>query len=270
MRPSTRSTEISATPASRGVRVVNEGAPERAAGRTLCSPVGHCATRSTTARPRGVFFKSTSLSSTGSRPRFVRKSHQKRLGDEFLACSQCRAAATYRTPLSRIYQPAILVCDIIRSQLDAQHQNRIFLTTSCNVSDPCTESHGSPTRRLVPGDDLSGGIQAGPQIMRRDRTQATLCMSSSRVHIICRAFCGLREKYRVHNVIIVAVTASAEASAEQGIVQGNFFAGDAECLSGGGRRPSWDFVFRTIVPRRRRAARHERRRSAAPFVRDKR
>ena len=37
----------------------------------------------------------------------------------------------------------------------------------------------------------------------------------------------------MHNVIIVAVTASAEASAEQGIVQGNLVAGDAERSSGG-------------------------------------
>ena len=91
-----------------------------------------------------------------------------------------------------IDQAAILVCDIIRSQLDAEHQNGVFLTTELVTYRIHVRDHAVACEALVPGDDLSGGIETGPQIMRRDRTQATVVhVVFTRPHHFDRTFRGL-------------------------------------------------------------------------------
>ena len=86
----------------------------------------------------------------------------------------------------------------------------------------------------MPGRELAGGIEAGAQVMRRQRPEAAVVhIVLARPHHLDRALDLLRQHHRVHDEIDVAVAAPAETAAHQQVVQLHLVARDAEEL---GRR----------------------------------
>ncbi len=95
----------------------------------------------------------------------------------------------------------------------------------------------------MPGDDPAGRVQSGPHIVGRDRPQSAIeNVVLPRPHHFDWTLASLGQQNGVDDVGVIAVTAPAEAAAEQGIMQGDLFAGDAK-------------RFRCGVKRHRRALR---------------
>ena len=86
---------------------------------------------------------------------------------------------------------------------------------------------------MVPGDELAGGVEPGADVMRGDRTEATVAniVLAGPQHLY--RFAGLlREQHRVDDKLLVAMAAPAEAAAHQQVVQLHLVAWNAERLGG--------------------------------------
>ena len=132
-------------------------------------------------------------------------------------------------------------------------------------------------RHLVAGlavmerDQPAGCIEAGAQIMRRQRTEAAVVdVVLARPHHLDRLLDRFRQHHRVVDVFLVAVAAPAEAAAHQHVVVDDLVGRDAEGI-GRDRHARWSCSARRTRPRRhRRRAIPRRPRSAAPSGRDRR
>ena len=122
----------------------------------------------------------------------------------------------------------------------------------------------------MPCRELARGIEAGAQVMRRQRPEtAVVHVVLARPHHLDRTADFLRQHHRVHDEVDVAIAAATEAAAHQQIVQLHLVARNAEELGRRFRAPWSGSACRPRFRRHRQPARPRRPRSAAPSARDR-